>query len=375
MPTARPTATLSRRSCIVLMGAAAVAGCGKRGNLAMVPPPPVQGADVQSVIVATSRAVAPAPEFFSSHRDFSTNFARFEISVPADRQPGSIRYPTGTPDPRRDFVVQDAETLDGPRGFVSAVNRAAAHVPPAQRTGMIFVHGFDTNFAEGLMKDAQLRHDLQSPGVGVLFTWPSQAKLFAYVADRENALFSRDSLAETLRLMRQTQLRGYNLVAHSMGTFLVMETLRMLALSGERSTLDKIKAVVLISADLEVDVFRKQAPPVLAAGVPIYLLVSNDDRALKLSAKIRGESHRVGNVRSTTELGGLDVGILDLSDVESGDATGHLKVGTSPELIALIQRIRQSGVAIFDDGQKIGLLDAGAIIVEDAAGLVLKPIR
>ena len=106
-----------------------------------------------------------------------------------------------------------------------------------------------------------------------------------------------------------------------------------------------------------------------------YLLVSNDDRALKLSAKIRGESHRVGNVRSTTELGGLDVGILDLSDVESGDATGHLKVGTSPELIALIQRIRQSGVAIFDDGQKIGLLDAGAIIVEDAAGLVLKPIR
>lgn len=369
-----PAPALSRRHCLALLGAATVAGCGQRGSIALVDPSAVPGSDIVESIVATSRTPAPAPAYFSADRDFTTNFARFSISVPGDRSLGDIRYPRGTPDPRRDFVVTQAETLAGPQGFIGAVNSAAARFPASQRTGVLLVHGFNTNFAEGLMKDAQLRHDLQSPGVGVMFTWPSEAKLLAYVADRENALFSREALAETIRLMRRTSLRGYNLVAHSMGTFLVMETLRTMALSGERAALDRINAAVLISADLDVDVFRRQAPPVLAAGVPIYLLVSDDDRALKLSARIRGERARVGNVRSTAELGGLDVSILDLSMVNADDPVGHLKVGTSPDLIAFIRRIRQSGVAIFDDGQKVGLLDAGSVVVQGATGLLLRPL-
>jgi esterase/lipase superfamily enzyme len=267
----------------------------------------------------------------------------------------------------------DAATLDGPNGFVRAVGAEARAQSPRARTGVVFVHGFNTNFAEALMKDVQLRHDLQSPGVGVMFTWPSEAKLMAYVADRENALFSRDALADTLGLMRRTSLRGYNLVAHSMGTFLAMETLRTLALTGDRATLSRINAVILISADLEIDLFRRQAPPVLAAGIPIYLLVSDDDRALRLSAFIRGEKRRVGSVRSAAELGGLDVSVVDLSAIGSDDAARHLKVGSSPEVIALVQQIRNSGVSIFDDGQKTGLLDGSAAILQGATGAILRP--
>ncbi len=243
----------------------------------------------------------------------------------------------------------DAATLDGPNGFVRAVDAEARAQSPRARTGVVFVHGFNTNFAEALMKDVQLRHDPQSPGAGVMFTWPSEAKLMAYVAGRENALFSRDALADTLGLMQRASLRGYNLVAHSMGTFLAMETLRTLALTGDRATLSRINAVVLISADLEIDLLRRQAPPVLAAGVPIYLL------------------------RSAAELGGLDVGVVDLGAIGSDDAARHLKVGSSPEVIALVQRIRNSGVSIFDDGQKTGLLDGSAAILQGATGAILRP--
>jgi len=98
-----------------------------------------------------------------------------------------------------------------------------------------------------------------------------------------------------------------------MGTFLAMETLRSLALARDRATLSKINAVILISADLEVDVFRRQAPPVLAAGIPIYLIVSDDDRALKLSAFIRGESDRVGNVRSTKPIRSVRIAVSQAS--------------------------------------------------------------
>lgn len=353
---------------------AVLTGCGTRGFLTLVEPNPTIG-KTERVIVATSRMASAEPEYFSGERDFSTNFARFDVSIPPDREPGTIRYPKGDPDPQTDFVITQARNLEGPSAFLREVNTAAAALPRAERTGVVFVHGFNTNFAESLYKDVQLRHDLESPGVGVLFSWPSEAKLLAYVADRENALFSRDALAETLSLMSKSTLGSYNVVAHSMGTFLTMETMRTLALSGDRATLSKIKSVILISADLEVDVFRRQAPPVLAAGIPIYLLVSDDDKALRLSAVIRGErkGSRVGQVRSTEELGGLDVGIVDLSEIESSGGADHLKVGTSPALIAFVQRIRAAGIAIFDDGQKVGLLDKGAVLIQGASGVIINP--
>ena len=365
--------TLSRRRMLCLAGsAAALAGCGTRGSIALVDPPPPEGATVRRGVVATARTPVAAPAFFSDQRDFTTRFAQFDVSIPPEREPGTVSYPDREPDPLRDFVVLRAEGIDNGRGFVRAVEDSARSQVPRARTGVVFVHGYNNNFAEALMTHVQLGHDLQSPGVSVLFTWPSEARLLGYAADRENALFSRDALAGTLALMRRTSLQRYNLVAHSMGCFLALETLRSLALAGDRATLGKIGAVILISADIEIDVFRLQAPPVLAAGLPIYLLVSDDDRALRASAILRGESARVGSVRSNAELGGIDVGVVDLSAVSVSDSLRHLKVGESPEVIALVQQLRESGVAIFNDGQKVGLLDRGAAIVQGATGAILR---
>lgn len=363
-----------RRVALVAILAGALASCGTRGTIALVDQVPVPGATTSRVIIATSRAPAAPPEYFSGNRDFETNYAQFDVSIPPDREPGSVRYPKSNPDPQRDFVVTDARRLDGPSAFIAAVNAEATKLPRKDRTGVLFVHGFNTNFAEGMLKSVQLRHDLESPGMGVVFTWPSVGKLLGYVADRENALFSRQPLAETLSLMAKTDLERYNLVAHSMGTFLTMETLLGLAQARDKATLSKINAVILISADIEIDVFRRQAPAVLAAGVPIYLLVSSDDKALRLSARIRGESERVGSVRSKADLGGLDVVVVDLSQIDSDDMAGHLKVGTSPEVIAFVQRLRESGTAIFDDDQKVGILEQGGALMQSATGVILSPI-
>jgi esterase/lipase superfamily enzyme len=370
----RSAAASVRQFAGILLVASAVAGCGQRGEITLVDPASTAAGTAHQVIVATPRAPAAAPAYFSGERDFDLNFVRFGVSVPPDRKPGEIRYPKGAPDPQRDFVVTEAATLDGPRGFVSAINAAAARMPASERKGIIFVHGFNTNFAESLYKSVQLDHDLRTPGVGLLFSWPSRAKVLAYEADRESVLFARDDLAQTLRLMSKSNLDGFNVVAHSMGTFLTMETLRSMALAGEQATMDRINAVILISADIDIDVFRREAPPVLAAGIPIYLLVADDDKALRFSAAIRGDSARVGSVRTVKDLGNVEVTIVDLSEIESEGDGGHMKVATSPELIAFIQRIRASGIAIFDDKQKVGLLDHGAVLLQGTTGVILKPL-
>ena len=90
-----------------------------------------------------------------------------------------------------------------------------------------------------------------------------------------------------------------------MGCFLLMETLRVMARLGFDEVFAKVNAILLLSPDIEIDVFRKQAPPVLARDVPIFVVVSTRDRALLMSAMIRAErsTPRVGSISSPEELG------------------------------------------------------------------------
>jgi len=353
---------------------ALIAACGTRGTIAVAPDATASGATTMPIIVASSRAPASAPQYFTAERSDRTSFATFDVSVPPDRKPGTIRYPKGRPDPARDFLVTGAAALPDGEAFRRLIDSRSAGLAPGRRKGFVFVHGYNTNFAEALIKDAQLRYDLETPGLGVLYTWPSRAHLTAYLTDRESALFARENLAETLRLLSRTRLEGITVFAHSMGTFVTMESLLAMAQRGEQAALDRIEAVVLVSADLDIDVFRRQAGPVLAAGVPIHLVVSDDDKALAVSGFLRGDRKRLGRVRSPAELGGLDVSIVDVSDVREAGENSHLKIGTSPELIALFDNIEEAGVGIFEDRQKTGPLDQSVMVLQGATGLILRPL-
>src|SRR5208282_2886495 len=56
------------------------------------------------------------------------------------------------------FVVRKEDYVDGDRAFVQAVNAELALRPPGKRRVVLFVHGFNTMFAEGLYRLAQLIH-------------------------------------------------------------------------------------------------------------------------------------------------------------------------------------------------------------------------
>ena len=62
----------------------------------------------------------------------------------------------------------------------------------AKRRALIFVHGFNNTFAEGLYRIAQLSHDLDLPRVTVHYSWPSAGQALGYVHDRDSALYARD---------------------------------------------------------------------------------------------------------------------------------------------------------------------------------------
>lgn len=354
----------------------ALAGCAPRGSIALDPAAAPPGTP-DTIYVATARAATATPLVFSRERTESLGFARFDISVPPEREPGTVSFPRqNPPDPETDFLTLGAGRFRDQAAFLAAVNRALAERPAANRELTVFIHGFNTNFPEGLYRQAQMRHDFGSAGVGVNFAWPSAARISGYAYDRESVLVARDALEDTLALLARTNARRIIVMAHSMGAQLAMETLRQMAIRGQPQFFDRLAAVVLMAPDMDIDVFRASLIPLQGKDIPFYLFVSSRDRALRFSSLLRFQSERLGSISSVSSVAGLPVTVIDLSGVETDtDPLRHFKVATSPAMIAMFAGMGEFGTQIFEESsRRPGLLDTTITVVQDVTEVVLTPL-
>ncbi len=290
-------------------------------------------------------------------RSDAVHFFDFEVSVPPNRALGTVTYPHRMPaNPANDFLTVSATPLAGSRDFVTAVNRAAGRLAGRSREAVVFVHGYNTNFAEGLYRQAQISQDFGTQGISVNYSWPSAADFRAYAYDRESALFARDGLEQTLVALARSNVSRVVVIAHSMGAQLLMDTLRQMAIRGDPAFFRKLGGVVLVSPDLDVDVFRTQAMPLARLGVEIYVFVSTHDRALRFSSFLRGNRERVGSITDSRRLGNLPILVVDVSHLEpQNDPLQHFKAGSSPTMIKLMSGMGTAGLQMLrEDGPLAG---------------------
>ena len=327
-----------------------------------------------TVIVSTARAPVEGPPFFSEERRSPPSFARFDISVPPDRPPGMVTFASASdPDPRRQFLLLSARRLPDVAAFRAAIDAKLVEDPDTADEAVLFVHGFNVNFAEAVLRQAQMQHDLDRHEAAVLFSWPSAASARQYLYDRESALFSRPALETTIAALAASNAKQFNLVAHSMGAFLAMDTFAQMMRLGYDEVQRKINVIILLSPDIEVDVFKEQARPVLERGVPIIVFTSRRDQALWLSALIRGEQDRLGSVRDEAELDGLPVTVYDVTEVRAGDPLDHFAVATSPALLGLLRSLRDTTADFFEYTPPPGVATTGFVIAPRRNGAGLAP--
>jgi esterase/lipase superfamily enzyme len=369
----------------VLCFAALVAGCSSRpyGNLVVGTSSP--GASQVDLLVATTRApvVDPPGVMFGGARGRGLDFADIVVSVPPDsaRKVGEVQWPSTPPgDPERDFVTLRADRLDldqAKAGFNARVAQTPGHKV------LIFVHGYNTRFEEAVYKFAQIVHDARVDVAPVLFTWPSGGSLVDYVYDRDSAMYSRDAFETVLQaLVNNRNVGSISILAHSMGNYLAVESLRQLAIR-DHGLPAKIRDVMLASPDIDVDVFRRQIAEidVRPRMTQFTLFVSRDDKALGLSSFLARDSTRLGALDPTKEpyssmLEKAEVNVIDLTHVASNDAANHSKFATGEVVSAIGERLAE-GQSLNDAKpgvvESLGSFTHGAINV--AADAVTAPTR
>lgn len=363
--------------CAALCFALAASGCSPRGTITIDPAAATTGS-VHRILVASTRTADPGASVLSRGRSDDLRFLDVAVSVPPDRAQGTVTFPrAANPDPTTDFVTVSASHLTGVAAFRAAVDARAATLPPARREALVFVHGYNTTFAEGLYRQAQIIHDFGSRGVSVNYAWSSAGDFRAYAFDRESALFARDGLETLLATLARSDVSRVIVVGHSMGAQVVMDTLRQMAIRDAPGALAKLSSVVLIAPDLDIDVFRTQAAQLAGMDVPIFVFVSDQDRALRLSSLLRGRQDRLGSVRDTGQLDDLarvvPMRVIDLSDFDAnGDPLQHFKAVSSPSMIALFDGLGSAGLEMFRDAEnRGGVLQGGIQATQDVTSAVL----
>jgi esterase/lipase superfamily enzyme len=347
-----------------------LAGCAPRGEFTKAPAG-LAGGTPETIFVGTTRA--EGEQGFGFERSETASFLRYDISIPPDREAGelNLKPKTRKADGKRDFLVLDERRFASPGDFSTAL-RAAMKLR-GQTDAVVYVHGFNNTMAEGVYRVAQMHHDLKVPGVAVHYAWPSRGSALGYVYDRDSVMFARSSFVQLLDQVKATGAKNIVIVAHSMGASLTMEAMRQMVQRDGPDALDRITGVVLISPDLDLDVFRSQAKDIGKLPKPFVIFGNTRDRILNLSATLSGTGERLGNLDGISEVADLDVIYLDTAAYSTG--AGHQNLGNNPALLKLfggLVGIADSFTA--DSRARVGLLPGLVLTVRNATEIVLAPV-
>ncbi|MDH4412321.1 MAG: alpha/beta hydrolase [Rhizobium sp.] len=374
-PSARFSVTCVARRSAVFGLLFVLAACGHRPDVfvPMTVDDPATGK--VDMLVATTRAPSDNKALrYSGERGEDIRLDNITVSIPPDdqRQPGEIQWPrAGRPDPQKAFVVTSAKGMSGDQAM-DWFKRTSG----GKRRVLIFVHGFNTTYADAVFLFAQITHDIRTDAAPVLFTWPSRGSALDYVYDKESTIYSRFGLVTLLEeAIRSPDVADITVLAHSMGTWLTMEALRDVALKAGRVS-PKVRNVVLASPDIDVDVFRRQVIEMGETRPRFTVYASRNDLALAASTFIAGDIGRLGSIDLRPYKADLvreGISVIDATDVQQKDMLGHTAFAENSEMLqALAARLANQRIDTDDAGIGLRLARTGARAVHST---IVSPLR
>jgi esterase/lipase superfamily enzyme len=244
------------------------------------------------------------------------------VSVPATHKLGEIEEPNWylmqfRPDPNRHIMLWDSPRPLVQTAFISALSAQIAR--SKRKEIFVFVHGFNTSFADAALRTAQMAYDLNIDGAPMMFSWPSRGDVLSYVADRN--LCGPDQIGKLTAFLtmvvRQSGAQKIDVLAHSMGNCFLTQALNQMAQNGMQNAFSE---VVFAAPDYDPDDFRALIPAMRKVAPRMTLYASSNDYAMMVSKEVNGRA-RVGDAR--VRFADPSIDSIDASDVLSPDEVGH----------------------------------------------------
>lgn len=287
-----------------------------------------------SIYFGTDRAAKPGDGRLSYGKERSGTLAlgRADVTVPIYRRVGEIERPwslTSTAlhvigsgeNPAKYYVIQDLAKLDK-TGFAAGVAEALAAGNDYQGHAFVFIHGYNVSFDDALYRAAQIAADSGFDGVPFVYSWPSAGELKPYEDDRKSAGQAVPHLRAFLEfLVKETAVEKVHLVAHSMGSVVLLNALKELAQAEALPERAKFKEIILAAPDMEAQQFRTLSGALAGFGAGKTLYASSNDLALKASMLGWGGA-RAGHVPAEGPLIVAGVETIDVSAVNT-NILGH----------------------------------------------------
>ncbi|MBS7544091.1 alpha/beta hydrolase [Ancylobacter oerskovii] len=341
-------------------------------------PAAISTAKVDMLVATTRNASAVPGEMFGGDRS-SAGFGEIVISIPPGHKPGAVEWPKKIPaDPATSFATLSAETISRDEAKARFAKRLARG---PSRNVLVFVHGYNNRFDDAVFRFAQIVHDSGTDAIPVLFTWPSRGELLAYGYDRDSATYSRSALEHLLQyLVDDKSVDEISVLAHSMGNWVTLETLRQIAIRDDGIP-PKIRNVMLADADVDIDIFRTQVAEMGKKRPAFTVFVSKDDKALAVSKVLWGSNARLGEIDPDAPqyrefLAENRIDVVNMTDIKTDDRINHGKFAESPDIIRLIGKQLATGQPLTDANPKVnpissvGLATASAITTLTGSGPV-----
>lgn len=245
------------------------------------------------VFYATDRGMTSdkAPSGIYGTERSGMTYGTCDVSIPRDHRMGNLESPKiykfeFKADPEKHVVLLGVSKMDKDVFFTALKDKIARS---QRKSAFIFVHGYNTTFADAARRTAQMSYDLGFDGAPVFFSWPSKEALLAYSVDETNIEWAQPDLRRFLsEFAAEIGAENIYLIAHSMGNRGITKAFASLAAETPALT-GKIREVILTAPDIDAGVFMNEIVPKItgfSSGVTLYS--SSTDEALMLSKKYHG---------------------------------------------------------------------------------------
>ncbi|MFO7444935.1 MAG: alpha/beta hydrolase [Ignavibacteriaceae bacterium] len=302
-----------------------------------------------SLFYGTNRNITGSPDLNNYFGDklSELKYGKCRVSIPRGHIAGELERPFSfliiklKENEKKHIVLKDIIETDEQEflsNFSEDLNRFY------EKSAMIFIHGYNTSFAEAARRAAQIAYDIPFYGNPGFFSWPSCGTLLSYFKDIECADASINYLQEFIeKILLNTNIEKLHLIAHSMGNRIMAVSLTNLLNKSElKEKLKIIRQIILAAPDIDQNVFRNNIlPHFINIGEGRTLYSSDKDKALHLSEELRLGLCRLGDAGESLFISpGLDT--VDASNVKSS-ASGHAYIFDTKELLSDLYYLLHKG--------------------------------